>query len=197
MLRSFSELHRTGWPLVALAMLTILFGYGQNHLGNTGGHIALPKLLWLMTAIWAWYIQPILLLTDARVEGVARLGVKALLVLMGIRAVVEGVMLYGTHNWSPVYGIVFNVCVMLLLGWVAWRIQGILAMHMLALLLMFVPECGFALYMKIQFITDGDTPIYFVPDDPRYQLILRFTWAAVLAAWAWQSYFLRYWLWPR
>ena len=197
MSRCISELRRTGGALSTLTILTILFGFMQNHQGNIGGTIALPKLLWLMTAIWAWYVQPILLWTDSRVIGAVQRGLLGFMVLMAVRAAVELVMLYITHNWSPIYGIAFNVCAISYLSWVAWRAQGILATHLFVLALMFVPECGFAFYMKTQFVTSGDTPIYFVPDDPRYQMILRFTWAAVLASWAWQAYFLRHWLWPR
>lgn len=194
---SISDLRRIVWALGALVVLAVLFSYGQNRLGFTGGRIALPKLLWLVTAIWAWYVQPLLLWADSRVQGVERQGLLGLILLMGVRAVVEGVMLYGTHNWNPMYGVLFNLLAMLWLGLGAWRGRGLLAAHMLALALMFVPECGFALYMKSQFVTAGDAPIYFVPDDPRYQIIFQFTWAAVAAAWAWQFYFLRYWLWPR
>ena len=194
---SIFELRRTGLALGALLIVTILFGYGQNRLGFMGGRIALPKLLWLATAIWAWYIQPLLLLADSRLKGLERPAIVGLLLLMGVRAVVEGGMLYGTRNWNPIYGVAFNFLVMAWLVRSAWRGRGLLAAHLFVLSLMFVPECGFALYMKSQFVTAGATPIYFVPEDPRYQVILRWTWAAVVAAWVWQVYFFRYWLWPR
>jgi len=194
---STSDLRRTGWALGALMILMVLFGYGQNRLGFMGGQIAFPKLLWLATAIWAWYVQPLLLWTDSRVQGMERQAILGLILLMGVRAVIEGSMLYGSYNWNPMYGVFFNLLAMIWLGWSAWRGRGLLAAHMFALALMFVPECGFALYMKSQFVTAGAAPIYFVPDDPRYQMILQLTWAAVMAAWAWQFYFFRYWLWPR
>lgn len=194
---SISDLRRTGLALGSLLIVTILFGYGQNRLGFMGGRIALPKLLWLATAIWAWYIQPFLLLADSRLKGLERQAILGLILLMGVRAVVEAGMLYSTRNWNPIYGVAFNFLAMAWLVWSAWRGRGLLAAHLFALSLMFVPECGFALYMKSQFVTAGAAPIYFVPDDPRYHMILQLTWAAVAAAWVWQLYFFRYWLWPR
>ena len=194
---SFSELRLTGWALGTLVVMAALFAYGQNHLGFTGGPIALPKLLWLATAIWAWYVQPILLLLDPRVQGVARQGITGLIALMGCRAIVEGIMLYATHNWNPTYGLLFNGLAIMWLGWAAWRGKGLLTFHLLVLALMFISESGFALYMNSQFVTAGESPIYFVPDDPRHQIVLQFTWAAVVAVWMWQIFFLRKWLWPR
>lgn len=197
MSRSISELRRTAWALGALIAGAALFGYGQNSLGFTGGAISLPKLLWLATAIWAWYAQPLLLWGDPRVQGAAHQGILGLVALMGVRAGAEGIMLYATHTWNPMYGVFFNLVAIAWLGWAAWSSRGLLATHMLALGLMFVAECGFAWYMQREFVTAGHAPVYFVPDDPRYQMVLWLTWAAVAAAWAWQVYFLRKWLWPR
>lgn len=194
-LRCCSEAALTRYGLLALGLLACGFGYGQNHLGVTGGPIALPKLLWLATTLWAWLLQPLVLYREATLSAIERRCVLGLLGWMAIRAGIEGVMLYWTHSWDPAYGLAFNAVAIVGLLWGATRNQGWFRAHLVVLALMFAVESGFALYMRLFFVTHGHTPTYFVPDEPRYQWILAATWAAVLAAWGWQWIFLRWRLW--
>lgn len=184
--------------LGVLVGLAIGFWVAQNHMGWHGGAVALPKLLWLFTAIWAWYFQPALVLVEKNVPQYAKRVFTGFLIIMAVRALVEGVMLYVTYSWSPWYGIAFNGLVFV------WLMHSLLALveldkrflrYVLILALMFVAESGFAWYMQKYFNTVGQHGVYFVPDSKEHQMILRVTWGAVLASWLWQGWIIRRGLW--
>ncbi len=50
-----------------LVLAAFVFYDRQNSAGAIGGGIALPKLLWLASAILFWFVLPLLFLLDARV----------------------------------------------------------------------------------------------------------------------------------
>ncbi|MDK2125814.1 hypothetical protein [Parachitinimonas caeni] len=196
----FPAQRATAVALVLLALAAGGFAWMQNRAGYTGGEIALPKLLWLFSALWCWVVQPPLLWADARSQAPFRRLLACFMLWMLARAVVELWMMYVTHSWRPLYGILHNTGSMTLLiggACVLRPADGELALqrrHLLALGLLFVPEIGFAHYMQTHFQTQGANPLYFVPDDERYQDVLRATWVSVLLCWAYQYRFLSVWL---
>jgi hypothetical protein len=91
--------------LVVLASAGVAFHHWQNTAATIGGPISVPKTLWLVYALAAWFVLPPFLWRDPRLApGVRRLfGVFWL--LMMLRGVVELFLLFVVVHWDPVYGI--------------------------------------------------------------------------------------------
>ncbi|MDQ6684579.1 MAG: hypothetical protein M3Z16_05570 [Pseudomonadota bacterium] len=182
----------------------IVFHVAQNRLSLTGGGIAWPKSWWLGLAIVYWFVLPACLVLDRRLDAAARRPFAWLLALMAARAVVEGWMLYVSHSWSPLYGISHDVvCIVALLGAssaaatsprqagqrAAWPAAA--RRHAAVTAALFVPEIGYAAYMRTYFATAGAHPIYFVPDDAAHTMLLGVTAAIDIAATLYLIGFLR------
>lgn len=175
--------------LAALAAAGIGFYSTQNATGRIGGEMAVQKMLWLYYAIVLWLVLPGAILFDARASSPLRAAYGALFALMSLRAVVEGWMLYVSHNWSPWYGIGHDVLCMIVGGIgivgvartrnIPARVDRWLFVHLVVTVLAFLPEIYFAHYMLANFNTTGDAAIYFVPDDPGHREVLHVTWVVV------------------
>jgi hypothetical protein len=160
--------------------------------------MAFQKALWLADALVLWIVLPLFIVRDSHVGVEVRRAFNALLILMALRAVVEGWMLYVTLNWSPWYGIAHDlVCMSPLLYCLAryapviqtrWRV------HIVMTTLAFIPEIYFAWYMQHYFNTQGQGAVYFVPDEPAHAFALNVTWAAVVCFTAYIFVFLFRWL---
>jgi len=186
--------------VVAMCVAALAFHALQNRLALTGGGIAWPKSIWLGCAILYWFVLPALLLRDKRLLPAWRLPFAALLALMGLRGVIELWMLYVSHNWSPFYGIAHDlICLATLWGLAlraraAFGTQRLAFFHAIATGLLFVPEIYFAWYMQAHFQTQGEKPLYFVPDDAAHAQVLALTTAADAAALIYLPAFLYAWL---
>lgn len=191
------------WSSVAaLFAAALVFYWVQNHLRPVGGEISWPKLFWLMYAVLLWFALPVLLACDPRLSRAWRRPFAVLAALMLARGVVEAWMLYVALSWSPWYGIGHDVvCMLMLLGFVG-RLSGAAAsglertvyVQLAVSAVMFLPEIYFAWYMQAHFTTAGADAVYFVPDDPRYQDVLRVTVAVVVFLSAYLPVFLIRWL---
>ncbi|MGM9480971.1 hypothetical protein ACS5PN_07250 [Roseateles sp. NT4] len=186
--------------VAAMAAAALVFHLLQNRLALTGGGIAWPKSLWLGCALLYWFVLPALLLRDTRLLPAWRLPFAALLALMGLRGVIELWMLYVSHNWSPFYGIAHDGLCLAALWGLALRARAVFGTHRLALVhalatgLLFIPEIYFAWYMQAHFQTQGEKPLYFVPDDEAHAHVLALTTAADAAALLYLPAFLYAWL---
>ena len=184
---------------VAIAGAAAAFYWFQNAAQPVGGDISLVKLLWLAGAIFLWFVLPLLLAADARCEDRLRKAFAVLAALMLARGVVEGWMLYVALNWSPWYGIAHDVaCAAVLLALCAQAAartphDRLVRRHGLVSAAFFAPEIYFAWYMLTHFTTQGTGAIYFVPDDPRYAVVLRVTAIAVVCLALYLSLFLYRW----
>jgi hypothetical protein len=162
-----------------------------------GGGIALPKLIWLSYAILFWFCMPLLFILDKRIGVGWKTIYSVFLVNMLLRAVIELVMMYAYRNWSPYYGIAHDVFSMMLLVslLLAYRNHvkaDIFFGFFLTILLMFVVEIAFVLYMLANLIESGSA-VYFVPDSDRHGFILKITWLVVFALTAYLFMFTRRW----
>lgn len=186
--------------IVSVIAAGLAFHVLQNRLALTGGGIAWPKSMWLSCAILFWFLLPGLLLVDTRLARAWRAPFVALLVLMMLRGIVELWMLYVSHNWSPYYGIAHDIVCLAALWGLALRagvgagLQRISFTHAMATGLLFVPEIYFAWYMQQNFRTQGEAPLYFVPDDAAHSRVLALTMAADAAAALYLPSFLYAWL---
>jgi hypothetical protein len=121
---------------------------------------------------------------------------------MLMRGCIELWMLYVTKNWSPLYGIAHDmICLTTLLAFnIANRkmtfdlLHKIVYFHAWVMTLLFLPEMYFAWYMKTHFITAGEKPIYFVPNDAQYHDVLFVTKMIVLSLNLYLPFFLVKWL---
>ncbi len=184
----------------------MVFHLAQNQLALTGGGVALSKSLWLGLAVLFWYVLPVIILIDRRVALALKRPFQLLLLLMVVRGVIEGLMLYVFRNWSPFYGIAHDLlCGALLLGWCARnrhlrnpvdRVTDapLLWRHAWATGVLFIPEIYYAWFMQAHFTTQGASPVYFVPDDDAYLQVLTVTTAVNIAICAYLVLFLHDWL---
>ena len=183
--------------LALLAMVGAMFYRYQNGAHGPGGHIALPKLIWLAGALLYWYVLPALFLLDARLAETRRLH-GLFLANMGLRAVIELWMMYVSHNWHPLYGIAHDVFSAGLSLAIFHRIGTHTPLarpqrRFYALLCaMFLIETGFAAYMLL--LVAGQGPVYFVPPEAGHSGVLALTWATVLFLAAYLVTLVRSWL---
>jgi hypothetical protein len=194
------------WAVAAIALTSIAFHLLQNRMALTGGGIAWPKSVWLGCTILFWFVLPALLASDARLAAAWRMPFAVLLILMGLRGVVELWMLYVSHNWSPFYGIAHDVVCLAALWGLALRaaagtphlwqagLQRTVFVHAIATGLLFIPEIYFAWYMQANFRTQGEHPLYFVPDDAAHARVLALTTASDAFAVLYLPGFLYAWL---
>lgn len=191
--------------MAGTALAAFAFHVLQNRLALTGGGIAWPKSAWLGCAILFWFVLPAFLVGDRRLSAAWRMPFAVLLLLMGVRAVVELWMLYMSHNWSPFYGIAHDIVCLAALWWFAYRaaagsslrlsgLRRTVFVHAVATGALFIPEMYFAWYMQANFHTQGESPIYFVPDDEAHARVLALTTAASAAAVLYLPAFLYAWL---
>lgn len=200
------QLARTSIAMIAgLVACAGGFYFLQNQLGVIGGEIALPKLMWLGYALLFWLGLPLLIVGDRRSPPIIARTFAWLLALMVARVVIEGVMLYITKNWSPLYGIGHDlICLaamafFLVRAWLAGEARSgpvarTLFLHGIVTSVLFFPEMWFALYMHSNFHTQGAQAIYFVPDSEQHRTALRVTSAVVVALTVYLPLFLGSWL---
>ena len=167
----------------------------QNRFAAPGGAIALPKLVWLFLALFAWFVLPVLLARDAGLAPAERRLFRLFWLNMAARGMVELVMIYGWRNWHPYYGAAHDLASIALLAVLGARLPaGWARTHAAALALMLAAETGFALYFSAHFHTRGEKALYFVPGQERYSAILMATSFAVGAVALYGPWFFRRWL---
>lgn len=169
--------------LLSLALLiasSFAFYVRQNQGHQWGGEISVPKMIWLTTAIAAWFVVPGFLWMDQRLGDRVRRLFGVFWVMMWIRGVAELVLIYGFRHWSPWYGISHDL---LCLGTVfalrarcssasevdraALRLSGTIALSLLA-------EAAFA----GMFLATGEHEkgVYFASASPSWTLVNYLTW---------------------
>ncbi|PWF46114.1 hypothetical protein C7C56_016485 [Massilia glaciei] len=194
----------TAATVAVLALFAAAFWYLQNVAGLIGGEIAPAKLAWLCFALLFWLGLPLLIICDPRTPPRLAQAFGSLLALMAARGVVELVMLYVFHNWSPHYGIAHDLLCAAVLAYflaLAWRegehrggkLASTLSLHGIVTTLMFVPEIWFAYYMHTNFGTMGGEAIYFVPDAEKHRHVLNVTAGVVAALAIYLPLFLGFW----
>jgi hypothetical protein len=177
--------------VVAAAGLTA-FGirfYRKQKAGALGGAISRPKAFWLPFAIYLWFVVAGVMGLDPALPWSVRAPFLALAVSMWIRGAIEMVMLYGTKNWKPPYGIahdVFTIGVMVIVTglWPPAVGQGVSLRVGVALVMWVVMVASLVLeivhartfFLVVGPRTMGAAGIWFADDeDPRFLAINRRT----------------------
>jgi hypothetical protein len=106
---------RLALAFAALAVASVAFYQRQNSGLQLGGTISLPKMLWLSYALASWFILPLFLFNDRRLDSAVRRVFRMFWVVMMTRGALELVLIYGFQHWSPIYGISHDLFCMLLL----------------------------------------------------------------------------------
>jgi len=101
------------------------FARRQNRRARMGGAISRAKQVWLIWAVYTWFVLTPLLALGPVFSGRVRVVLAAFGGFMLLRGVVELFMLFVTKNWRPPLGIAHDVaCVVLLLTGLAWIWTG-------------------------------------------------------------------------
>ncbi len=181
--------------LLTLIIIATVFYNLQNNGRLPGGNIALPKLFWLETVIFCWYVIPLLLSFDARFHK-ARIIMGLFLLNMTFRAIIELLMMYVTHNWHPYYGIghdIFSIFLSLGLASQLRSTTPFVTTYLIIMALLFAIETKFALYM-LQNVQHDSGVVYYVPAEKSHQRILERTAFTVLVMQFYLIIFIWKWL---
>lgn len=176
--------------LVVVA-LGLAFLHRQNRRGGLGGRISRPKILWLLYAVYFWFVVCPVLALDPAVPPPMRLILGAFAAGMWLRGVAEMVMLYVTKNWRPPYGVAHDVfsMVVVVIGLLHYRdqwgkLQGTLPLWTFTLILVLLASLAIETYYAAAFFravegrTTGEDGIWFADeDDARFRRINRITTA--------------------
>lgn len=174
--------------LVVVA-LGLIFLNRQNRKGGLGGRISRPKLMWLLYAVYFWFVVCPVLALDSAVPRPMRLILGVFAAGMWLRGLAEMVMLYVTKNWRPPYGVAHDVFSMVVvgLGLVFYRdewdaLRGTLPLWTFALLVVLLASLAIETYYAAAFFravegrTTGDDGLWFADeDDARFRRINRVT----------------------
>lgn len=101
--------------LGAWAAVAVWFFVTQNSGARHGGPISVPKMLWLAYAILAWFVVPVFLFADRRIDAAVRRVFRVFWIVMAARGVAEALLLYVFKHWTPLYGIAHDVACILIL----------------------------------------------------------------------------------
>lgn len=180
-----------GFTLIAFIGLACLFHYWQNQwMVETGGAIALSKSFWLFITILYWIVMPIFVIIREDICKPIRQAYTIFLLNMLTRAILELVMMYGTHNWHHMIGVAHDLFSIALLIYFIRKIRNNLESNTVWLKTlrimtwMFVVELGFVAYM-LQTVTVAGEQIFFVPSGQSHFVILYLTWFinCILISW--------------
>lgn len=181
--------------ILLLTGIGAIFYTLQNSSTLPGGSIALPKLIWLGTVIFCWYIIPLFLVLDNRLSTVHwPLGI--FLGNMFARGIAELWMMYSLDNWHPNYGIAHDIlsfCLCIVLVFYSTARSKLIAGYFLVMAILFLIEAGFAKYM-LMFVKPLDGPVYYVPASEQHFAVLAITTAVVTATTVYLFIFIRKWL---
>lgn len=107
---------RLALTLLALTAIGLIFYARQNAGLQVGGAISLPKMLWLGYALAAWFVLPLFLWRDSRLEPSIRRIFGAFWLVMALRGLAELALIYFFQHWNPIYGIAHDLtCIALIL----------------------------------------------------------------------------------
>lgn len=181
-----------GIILLIYALIACGFYIAQNKGLLPGGNIALPKLFWLGMVILCWYILPLLLSFNKQFAH-TRTVLIFFLLNMSLRAVIELVMMFYTHNWHPHYGIGHDIFSLFLSLVLASQIRGttaLLANYLAIMALLFGIETGFAWYM-LHNVQPSSGVVYYVPAGQSHRQVLEITTAVIVFMSAYLIFFIR------
>lgn len=179
---------------IILSLAGGVFFVLQNSGQVRGGSISVAKTLWLFTVLFYWYMLPAFWWLDSRLPRVVRLVFLLALVNMIVRAIVELPMMYVTDSWLHIYGIMHNVCsIMLSIGIALWLVKvgrdakevkphllWVVGYFIWSAVLFFI-ESIFAYYLRM--VTSADGSVFFLPASQSHLIMQNVTIFVVVCVW--------------
>ncbi len=177
---------------VLLTGAGLVFARRQNKADTMGGRISVAKRVWLIWAVYAWFVLAPLSACVPAFEGPLRWVLGAFSIFMGLRGAIELFMLYVTKNWRPPMGIAHDVaCAALLLAGQVWAwsrpeapyrgvaLWGALWLGVLTMSLCLETYYAVVFHHAVAGQTTGDEGVWFAnAEEPRFARANRVTaWA--------------------
>lgn len=175
------------WVLMGAAVALAFFGvrfHKRQNAGGYGGRISAPKAYWLPFALFLWFVLCPLVGWCAPIPPALAHIFLAYGASMWLRGIAEMVMLYGTKNWRPPYGIGHDAFCMVLIAGMAIdarsalaTLQGAPALASALLLLVVFLSLAIEIvhartfFVAVQGKTTGDDGIWFADDEERFRAI--------------------------
>jgi hypothetical protein len=174
--------------IIAFVVMAWSYYHRQNRPKVTGGPISRPKVLWLFFALFLYYfLGPWIFISTEESQYTSAL--KTILSIIGLRAVIQPILMYITKNWTPYFGIGFNivgaVAIILMVfycfdGGGLYHNSGYIHLFYLIIVVMTLFTDSYYAYRFHSIIGDktkGNEAIWFASeDDPIFYTINRLTY---------------------
>ncbi|GAB4015410.1 MAG: hypothetical protein Fur0010_14420 [Bdellovibrio sp.] len=171
--------------LPATLTVGLFFYWKHNKNPKLGGAISLSKALWLIYAIYTWFIFIPYLVFAHNLPPFVTVVWKVFWFWMVFRGIVEIYMMYVSKNWSPIYGISHDLsCLIILIAGTIYylpsyaQLPSVLVAFHYSLILSLALETYYA-YSFFQIVkekTKGEHAIWFASkDDPRFKKLVFIT----------------------
>jgi hypothetical protein len=176
--------------IVILLMTSLAFMLVQNSSHAVGGHISLPKALWLDWTLTTFYILPFFLWRNGALGAPVRVLFGWLLISFLLRGVAELIVIYTTHAWRCLDGIAHNGLTLALAAFLFLRVPQKLSAadrRALGFLLIYIATLAFESVNAWQFslLADPGKGIYFAANTPHFAFVNQLTWMELALLWPW------------
>jgi hypothetical protein len=182
-------------------VIGILFGTSlafmlvQNSTHAVGGHISLPKALWLDWTLTIFYVVPFFLWRNEVLASAVRSLFGWLLLSFTLRGVAELVVIYATHAWRCIDGISHNALTLALAMGLVFLLPRNLApadSRAVSFLPVYVVTLLFESLNAWQFslLANPAKGVYFAADTPHFAFVNNLTWVELACVWPWFCWFL-------
>lgn len=168
---------------VLFMLLAVVYYKRQNSTHKMGGSISIPKTIWLFLALYQYFVLVLVFLFSYHGEFIMIIGVLG--VLFYLRALFQGIIMYWTKRWKPLYGIIANA---ILSGWILWCLIAILnsnlsvynagTIYLIGTLLFLMTDTYYAYHFNklVAGKTMGESAIWFAnQEDPKFIKLNRVT----------------------
>jgi hypothetical protein len=181
--------------VVVLLMTSLTFMLVQNSSHAVGGHISLPKALWLDWTLTTFYVIPFFLWKNPALSPQIKALFGWLLLSFLLRGVAELIVIYTTHAWRCIDGISHNGFTITLAALLFLRVPQNLSSvdrRALGFLLLYVATLVFESINAWQFslLADPGKGIYFAANTPHFAFVNQLTWMELACLWPWFIWFL-------
>jgi hypothetical protein len=173
-----------------LLVTSLAFMAMQNSTHAVGGHISLPKALWLDWTLTTFYVVPFFLWRNEALAPAVRSLFGWLLVSFVLRGVAELVVIYATHAWRCIDGISHNGLTLALAALLFFRLSRPLLpadRRTLGFLLIYIATLLFESINAWQFslLANPANGVYFAADIPHFAFVNGLTWVELTCLWPW------------
>ena len=173
-----------------LLVASLAFMALQNSSQAIGGHISLPKALWLDWTLTTFYIVPFFLWKNPALSSAVRSLFGWLLLSFLLRGIAELIVIYATHHWRCLYGIGHDALTLALAVFLFFQLPRPFSAtdrRALGFLLIYGTTLVFESINAWQFslLANPANGVYFAADTPHFTFVNRLTWVELACLWPW------------